>query len=147
MSDVDHNGPGMTRPDMDDTGIGGAGQDATGILVDPLYAWASGPAGPGDTNGASHTSVLINPGNPDPQRMGPERWVIAAGTVVALVAAFVAFTAGGTPSHAMPSPFASQPAQSAPAQSGPGQSLPAQGTPNGGTPATPATCPPLTPAP
>jgi hypothetical protein len=173
MSDVDHNRPGMTRPDTGDTGIGGVAGDATGIfavlgpspgafaapgrpegnavpgsgLVDPLYAWASGPGGPADTNGASETSVLINPGNPSPQRMGPERWVIAGGTVVALAAAFVAFTAGGTPSHAMPSPFSSAPAQSAPAQSGPGQSLPAQGAQPRGTSATPATCPPVTPAP
>ena len=29
---------------------------------------------------------------PNPQRMGPERWVIGGGTVVALVAAFIAFT-------------------------------------------------------
>ena len=75
------------------------------------------------------------PGNS--QRMGPERWVIGGGAVVALVAAFIAFTAGGTPSHAMPSPFAPEPTQSAPAQ----------GIPLHVTVVAPTTCTSLTPAP
>jgi hypothetical protein len=134
MSDTDHNDPGMTRPDMGGTRIGGPGNGGSGV-ADPLYAWASGPS---NTNNASETSILINPNDPadpNPRRMGPERWVIAAGTVVGLVAAFIAFTAGGTPSHAMPSPFTPQPVQSAPAQSGSGH----------GTP--PTTCPSVTPVP
>jgi hypothetical protein len=77
---------------------------------------------------------------PNPQRMGPERWVIGGGTVVALVAAFIAFTAGGTPSHAMPSPFATQPYQSAPGQGVPGQGVPGQGIPS-------TTCTSFTPGP
>jgi hypothetical protein len=134
MSDAGHNDPGVTRPDTGDTRTGGPGNGGSG-LTDPLYAWASGPS---NANYASETSVLTDPGgqaDANPQRMGPERWVIGGGTVVALVAAFVAFTAGGTPSRAMPSPFTPQPAQSAPAQSGSGQ----------GTP--PTTCPSVTPAP
>jgi hypothetical protein len=130
MNVADHNDPGMTRPDTGDTRGGEAGNGDRGS-TDSLYAWASGP---GNTNDVSQTSILIDP-DPKPQRMGPERWVIGGGTVVALVAAFIAFTAGSTPSHAMPSPFTGQPTQSAPARSGPEQA------------ATPTTCPSITLAP
>jgi hypothetical protein len=34
-----------------------------------------------------------------------QRWVIGVGTVVAVVAAVIAFTAGGTPNRAMQAPF------------------------------------------
>ena len=53
------------------------------------------------------------------ERTSLQRWVIGAGSVVAAVAAAVAFTAGGTPSRAMQSPFdpPATPASSAPATS------------------------------
>ena len=135
--------PGARAPMRSNEGsaiVGGPAGDRPSI--DPLFAWASDSSRPSDTGNAGEANALINPGDPNPQRMGPERWVIAGGTVVALVAAFIAFTAGGTPIHAMPSPFAQQPAQSAPAQSGSGQ-----GTPPYATAVTPTTCTPATPTP
>jgi hypothetical protein len=112
------------------------GRASGGGRIDPPFTWASDPS-EATGRGAS---------GPSPRRMGPERWVIAGGTVVALVAGFIAFTSG-TPSHAMPSPFSAQPAQSAPAQSLPRQSTPAQGNPSHATVVTPTTCTSVTPAP
>ena len=52
-------------------------------------------------------------GNPEyAERTTLQRWVIGGGTVVAAVAAVVAFTAGGTPIRATQSPF--DPATTAP---------------------------------
>jgi hypothetical protein len=47
------------------------------------------------------------------ERTPLQRWVIGAGTVVAVAAATVAFTAGGSPSRAMQSPFDPAPAPAA----------------------------------
>lgn len=52
----------------------------------------------------------------DVERTRLQRWVIGAGTVVAVVAAVVAFTAGGTPSRAMRSPFDPAPSPTSPAR-------------------------------
>jgi len=55
-------------------------------------------------------------GEPEPvERTRLQRCVIGAGTVVAAVAAVVAFTAGGTPNRAMQSPFDPAPAPASPA--------------------------------
>lgn len=43
------------------------------------------------------------------RRVVPELWLIAGGTIVAMIAAFVAFTASSPPVHAMPSPFSPAP--------------------------------------
>jgi hypothetical protein len=51
------------------------------------------------------------------ERTRLQRWVIGAGTVVAAVAAAVAFTAGGTPHRVMQSPLG--PAPSSPARATP----------------------------
>jgi hypothetical protein len=65
--------------------------------------------------------------SPRPARkLGPERWLMAGGTAIAMIAAFVAFTAGSPPVHAMPSPFGPAPASTTHARL-----------------ATPATCPPV----
>jgi hypothetical protein len=59
-----------------------------------------------------------------------QRWVIGAGTVVAVVAAVVAFTAGGTPNRASQAPFDPAPSPASAART---------------APATPAICPTPTP--
>jgi hypothetical protein len=130
MSDADHTDSRMASP-------GGGPQDPRSERVEGRGdAWTEERRGSTSDEGTRHPSG--RPGTSgrhgvndagagaasNPQRMGPERWVIGGGTVVALVAAFIAFTAGGTPSHAMPSPFATQPYQSAPGQGVPGQGVP-----------------------
>jgi len=103
----------MSYPNhIDPDGYDDPGLEGTGIfpILDPL------PAAAAEAEAGPERSGWL----------GPERWLIAGGTVVAAIAAFVAFTAGSPPVHAMPSPFSPAPAAAAHAQ-----------------PAAPATCGPM----
>jgi hypothetical protein len=107
-------------------------EDWVAYAADLVNAECSARAG--SRGGAGLYAATGDPGYaaypvpPRPRRAGGDRWIIAVGTVVGVVAAFVAFTAGSPPSHAMPSPFAqSSQAQSSQAQSDQPQSSQAPG--------------------
>ena len=89
MSYQDH-----TSPDVYDA----LGTEGTGIfpILEPLPETESGAK--------------------PPKGMAPDRWLMAGGTVVAMIAAYVAFSVGSPPVHAMPSPFGAVPLSTTHAQ-------------------------------